>query len=110
MNKGLVAERLLTTMQRKGMHPDFVLCIGDDRSDEDMFEVITNASATPCLSPVAEVFACTIGQKPSKAKYYVEDSGEIQRILEGLASASEQEARMAALDLNKASLIEISNN
>lgn len=110
VNKGLVAERLLATMQRKGMHPDFVLCIGDDRSDEDMFEVITNASTTLCLSPVAEVFACTIGQKPSKAKYYVEDSGEILRILEGLAAASEQESRMSALDLNKASLIEITKD
>lgn len=110
VNKGLVAERLLATMQRKGLHPDFVLCIGDDRSDEDMFEVITNASTTLCLSPVAEVFACTIGQKPSKAKYYVEDSGEILRILEGLAVASEQESRMSALDLNKASLIEITKD
>ncbi|KAJ8438966.1 hypothetical protein Cgig2_018877 [Carnegiea gigantea] len=88
VNKGLVAERLLAIMQQKGMVPDFVLCIGDDRSDEDMFEVIMNAMATPSLSPAAEVFACTVGQKPSKAKYYVENTGEILRILEGLASAS----------------------
>ena len=88
VNKGLVAERLLAIMQQKRMVPDFVLCIGDDRSDEDMFEVIMNAMATPSLSPAAEVFACTVGQKPSKAKYYVENTGEILRILEGLASAS----------------------
>ncbi|KAM3734519.1 hypothetical protein ACB098_10G021100 [Castanea mollissima] len=91
VNKGIVAEHLLSTMQQKGMLPDFVLCIGDDRSDEDMFEVILSAGDS--LSPVAEVFACTVGQKPSKAKYYLEDTTEIVRMLQGLANASEQAAR-----------------
>ncbi|KAA8522029.1 hypothetical protein F0562_012657 [Nyssa sinensis] len=93
INKGLVAEHLLVTMQQKGMLPDFVLCIGDDRSDEDMFEVIMSARTGSSLSPVAEVFACTVGQKPSKAKYYLEDTTEILRMLQGLASASEQSIR-----------------
>ncbi|XP_068669780.1 alpha,alpha-trehalose-phosphate synthase [UDP-forming] 5-like [Aristolochia californica] len=96
VNKGLVAERLLWTMQKKGMLPDFVLCIGDDRSDEDMFEVFTGAMAGPSLSPVAEVFACTVGQKPSKAKYYLEDTTEIVRMLQGLAAVSDQAAQNAA--------------
>lgn len=77
-------------MQQKGVIPDFVLCIGDDRSDEDMFGVITSARAS--LSPIADVFPCTVGQKPSKAKYYLEDTGEILRMLQGLANASEQSA------------------
>lgn len=80
-------------MQRKEMLPDFVLCIGDDRSDEDMFEVIMSAVANASLSPVAEVFACTVGQKPSKAKYYLEDTTEILRMLQGLATASEQSTK-----------------
>ncbi|XP_062073565.1 alpha,alpha-trehalose-phosphate synthase [UDP-forming] 5 [Humulus lupulus] len=95
VNKGLIAERLLSTMKQKSMLPDFVLCIGDDRSDEDMFEVIM--SAKDSLSPVAEVFACTVGQKPSKAKYYLEDTTEILRMLLGLATASEQEAARNAI-------------
>lgn len=97
VSKGLVAERLLGIMREKGLLPDFVLCVGDDRSDEDMFEVITGAVAGPALSPVAEVFACTVGQKPSKAKYYLEDTTEIVRMLQGLATASEQAARSASL-------------
>ncbi|KAI3918505.1 hypothetical protein MKX01_041825 [Papaver californicum] len=96
VSKGLVAERLLSTMQRKGMLPDFVLCIGDDRSDEDMFEVITSAVEGPFLSPVAGVFACTVGQKPSKAKYYLEDTTEIVRMLQGLATASDQATRSSS--------------
>lgn len=91
-----MAEQLLGTMSQKGMLPDFVLCIGDDRSDEDMFEVITGAVAGPSLSPVAEVFACTVGQKPSKAKYYLEDTVEIVRMLQGLATASDHLAWTAA--------------
>lgn len=96
VNKGLVAEHLLVTMKQKGALPDFVLCIGDDRSDEDMFEVIMSARNGPSLSPVAEVFACTVGQKPSRAKYYLEDTTEILRMLQGLANSSEQAARSAS--------------
>ncbi|XP_060207632.1 alpha,alpha-trehalose-phosphate synthase [UDP-forming] 5 [Lycium barbarum] len=97
VNKGLVAERLLETMQQRGTAADFVLCIGDDRSDEDMFEVIMSAVASASLSPVAEVFACTVGQKPSKAKYYLEDTTEILRMLQGLASASEHSAKRVSI-------------
>lgn len=104
VNKGLVAERLLVTMRQKGMLPDFVLCIGDDRSDEDMFEVITSAMAGPSLSPVAEVFACTVGRKPSKAKYFLEDNTEILRMLQGLVAASEQSARNAHHALNQSTM------
>ncbi|KAF3786180.1 Alphaalpha-trehalose-phosphate synthase UDP-forming 5 [Nymphaea thermarum] len=93
VTKGVVAERLLSLMKQKGMLPDFVLCIGDDRSDEDMFEVFTSAMSGPSLSPVAEVFACTVGQKPSKAKYYLEDTSEIIRMLQGLATASDTATR-----------------
>ncbi|KAJ4839491.1 Alpha,alpha-trehalose-phosphate synthase [UDP-forming] 6 [Turnera subulata] len=90
VSKGLVAKRLLCTMQERGMLPDFVLCIGDDRSDEDMFEVITSSIAGPSIAPRAEVFECTVGQKPSKAKYYLEDTTEIGRLMQGLASVSDQ--------------------
>ncbi|XP_072962761.1 alpha,alpha-trehalose-phosphate synthase [UDP-forming] 5 [Typha angustifolia] len=101
VTKGLVAERLLSTMQQKGIFADFVLCIGDDRSDEDMFEVINGAICGPCLSPAAEVFACTVGQKPSRAKYYLEDTAEIIRMLQALATASVQTVRPAALQNSK---------
>lgn len=75
-------------MQKKGVLPDFVLCIGDDRSDDDMFEAILSAKGGELLSPVANVFACTVGQKPSKAKYYLEDTTEIVKMLDALASES----------------------
>ncbi|KAJ0095756.1 hypothetical protein Patl1_15582 [Pistacia atlantica] len=97
VNKGLVAKRLLSTMQERAMSPDFVLCIGDDRSDEDMFEVIISSMAGPSIAPKAEVFACTVGRKPSKAKYYLDDTVEIVRLMQGLASVTEQMLPVPAL-------------
>ncbi|KDO60795.1 hypothetical protein CISIN_1g044635mg [Citrus sinensis] len=90
VNKGLVAKRLLSTMQEREMLPDFVLCVGDDRSDEDMFEVIISSMAGPSIAPRAEVFACTVGRKPSKAKYYLDDTVEIVRLMQGLACVADQ--------------------
>nr|AWB09338.1 trehalose-6-phosphate synthase 2 [Tamarix hispida] len=87
VSKGLVAKRLLSIMEDRGMSPDFVLCVGDDRSDEDMFEEITSSMAG---APEAEVFACTVGRKPSKARYYLDDTVDIVRMLHGLASVSDQ--------------------
>lgn len=76
-------------MTAKGKQADFVLCIGDDRSDEDMFEIIGAAVSKRILSYNTEVFACTVGQKPSKAKYYLDDSSEVITMLESLAEASD---------------------
>lgn len=92
VNKGIVAEKIFTSMTGKGKLADFVLCIGDDRSDEDMFEIIGNAVSRHILSYNTEVFACTVGQKPSKAKYYLDDSSEVITMLESLAEATDSPA------------------
>ncbi|CAN8306119.1 unnamed protein product [Cochlearia groenlandica] len=87
-SKGSVSEKIFSSMAEKGKPADFVLCIGDDRSDEDMFEAIGNAMSKRLLSANALVFACTVGQKPSKAKYYLDDTNEVTSMLESLAEAS----------------------
>jgi trehalose 6-phosphate synthase/phosphatase len=92
VSKGLVARRMLASMQERGQCLDFVLCIGDDRSDEDMFQLITTASCGDVLASTAEVFACTVGRKPSKAKYYLDDAAEVVRLMQGLAYVSEERA------------------
>ena len=67
VNKGLVAKRLLSTMQEREMLPDFVLCIGDDRSDEDMLEVIISSMAGPSIAPGADLHVLLVEnpEKPS---------------------------------------------
>lgn len=76
-------------MAEQGKQADFVLCVGDDRSDEDMFEIISSAISRNILSTNSSVFACTVGQKPSKAKYYVDDTTEVISMLESLADESD---------------------
>jgi len=75
-------------MRSQGKSPDFLFCIGDDRSDEDMFESIARLVDNPSIPPIAEAFACTVGHKPSKAKYYLDDTPEVIKLLQGLATAS----------------------
>ncbi|CAH8354409.1 unnamed protein product [Eruca vesicaria subsp. sativa] len=89
VSKGSVSEKIFSSMDEKGKPVDFVLCIGDDRSDEDMFEAIGNAMSKRLICDNALVFACTVGQKPSKAKYYLDDTMEVTSMLESLAEASE---------------------
>ncbi|XP_071733607.1 probable alpha,alpha-trehalose-phosphate synthase [UDP-forming] 11 [Rutidosis leptorrhynchoides] len=83
VSKGVVVDRLVTTLQSSGPL-DFVLCIGDDQSDEDMFEKISSSLG----NGIAEVFACTVGQKPSMAKYYLDDTVDVIKMLHGLEEAS----------------------
>lgn len=75
-------------MINKGKLLDFVLCIGDDRSDEDMFASITNSATYGSFLPAApEVFPCTVNLKPSKAMYYLEDTDEVLKVLRHLVKA-----------------------
>ncbi|XP_051151979.1 probable alpha,alpha-trehalose-phosphate synthase [UDP-forming] 7 isoform X1 [Andrographis paniculata] len=92
VSKGVVAEKIFTSMTNNEKQADFVLCVGDDRSDEDMFELISTAVSRQILSYNTEVFACTVGQKPSKAKYYLDDSSEVVAMLESLAEATDSPA------------------
>ncbi|KAI3467499.1 hypothetical protein Pfo_024162 [Paulownia fortunei] len=62
VTKGLVAEKVLSMLDNNGKTPDFVVCIGDDRSDEDMFESILNVVSTSSVPSVPEIFACTVGK------------------------------------------------
>lgn len=89
VSKGLVADKIFSSMTESDKQADFVLCVGDDRSDEDMFEIVSSAISRNILSSNASVFACTVGQKPSKAKYYLDDTSEVINMLESLAEESD---------------------
>lgn len=92
----MVAEKVLSRMVSSGTPPDFVMCIGDDKSDEDMFESIIATSSSPNLPATPEIFACTVGQKPSKAKYYLDDASDVVKLLDGLSVASSPKPRYTA--------------
>lgn len=82
----MAVEKLLRRLVSDQKPPDFVLCIGDDNSDEDMFESISECTACTVLFTAApEVFACTIGQKPSRAKYFVHETSDVINLLKRFA-------------------------
>lgn len=83
VNKRKAVEGVLTEV---GSDLDFVLCMGDDRSDEDMFACVENVSFSPHMP--AEVFACTVGQKPSRARFYLNDTNEVLDTLHALSAQS----------------------
>lgn len=93
VSKGKVVERILHDCLTASQAPEFVLCVGDDRSDEDMFTAMENMQFSPHM-PV-EVFACTVGQKPSKAPFYVNDPAEVVSVLSKLGEAGDPDAQHA---------------
>ncbi|KAF6160040.1 hypothetical protein GIB67_033124 [Kingdonia uniflora] len=85
ISKGLIVENLILAMVCNEKPSDIVMCIGDDRSDEDMFEKVLSIINNPLLPAVLEIFACTVGQKPSKEKYYLDDIFEVVSLLQSLS-------------------------
>ena len=87
MSKGVAVENIVSTMGDRGNFPDFILCVGDDRSDEDMFEATTTKMA---LADTVEIFPCTVGNKPSLAKYYLDEPADVLKMLQDLTQLSTQ--------------------
>ena len=100
VSKGLAVEKVIHRMVENGNSPDMVMCIGDDRSEEDMFESILSIVTSPDLPMRLEIFACTVGRKPSKAKYFLDDVSDLLKLLAGLATGLLHRAA-ASLSINK---------
>ncbi|OEL15234.1 putative alpha,alpha-trehalose-phosphate synthase [UDP-forming] 8 [Dichanthelium oligosanthes] len=92
VNKGLAVDGLLAAMARRGELPDFVACVGDGESDEDMFAALArakrSAGGAPLLPADASVFACTVGKKPSEASFYVDEPEDVVALLRAIALIS----------------------
>ncbi len=69
INKGEAALSLLRTHQ-----PDFILSIGDDQTDEDVFRVLPKDAVT-----------VRVGTRFSEARYSLPDHGAVRRLLAELA-------------------------
>ncbi len=68
VNKGKVAAKYLDLVES-----DFVMALGDDHTDEDMFKAMP-----------AEALTIKIGSNISAAKYYLRDYREVRRLLRTL--------------------------
>ena len=81
LNKGVVVKEVL----RSSELPDFILCMGDDVSDEKMFTSVFSVIAQACAQESAVVptraFTVTVGKKVSKASYFVESAEDVADLL-----------------------------
>ena len=78
-NKGAVVDRL----QSLRPDADFRLAIGDDRTDEDLFQRLRG-----------EAWTVRVGEGTSSARYSVDSPGEVLAFLETLVSAAEAAQRV----------------
>lgn len=122
LNKGLIVKKVLRDISRNHAEPiDFILCLGDDISDEKMFtsvfsfiaEMGDEARANPD-PPVVDrdgtleeppdwssiktrikdplyCYTCAVGKKPSHASFFVNDAEEVAKSLVLLAKGQEEE-------------------
>lgn len=71
ISKGKAANRWLS---EHGLEDAFVMAIGDDITDEDMFAALQNPND----------YTIKVGQKMSHAKYYIESYQEVRKLLKKL--------------------------
>lgn len=72
-------------MERHAHSEGFILCIGDDRTDEDMFKYLLEERAGDeyCLT-------CKVGSSKTSAKFSMRNSGQVVALLGRLALASKE--------------------
>ncbi|UKT62212.1 bifunctional alpha,alpha-trehalose-phosphate synthase (UDP-forming)/trehalose-phosphatase [Pedobacter mucosus] len=73
VNKGKAALNWL-----HGKNPDFILGVGDDHTDEDIFKALPD-----------DAFTIKVGNNISEAKYYLNDYTEVRKLLWSLTSEVE---------------------
>lgn len=65
------------------LDPEFVLCVGDDRADEDMFQLINEMQKSNTYG-VKWFWTCTVGSKSSGAQYFMTGVVEVLNVLSAL--------------------------
>ena len=89
VSKGVVARKIVARLKGEATLPQFLLCIGDDRSDEDTFQALTSGYA----KVTGKLYTVCVGLKPSNAHYFLQDTHEVLKMLNGLALVSAQTLR-----------------
>lgn len=72
IHKSAIAKRILQDIQ-----PDFVLSIGDDRMDEDMFAFLNKQEQRAMIT-------CIVGLRSTEAKYFLPNVQSVLHTLESL--------------------------
>jgi hypothetical protein len=97
VSKGLFLEYAIKALEELGKPANFIMAIGDDSSDEPMFDVLSRISDddTNC-----DAYGVTVGKKPSTATSYVDDPRAVMDLLSTLTRSTQRDNRyFSAVDL-----------
>lgn len=89
LSKGQFLSHALDVMKSLDKYADFILAVGDDLSDEPMFEKISRLQNVPNLS----AFSVTVGKKPTSASAYVNDTSAVMDLLNTLNKIHNRDKR-----------------
>ena len=85
VNKGYFISHIIKQQFVEKFDPDFILAVGDDISDEEMFKYLNSVhNQLSFFKENIKTFSCTICRKPSSAKYYLNEINEVYEYLESL--------------------------
>lgn len=93
VNKGVITKRLVESYGKEpNQMPDFVFCLGDDYTDEDMFRSLMNSKLPP-----EYVFAVTVGasSKQTLANWHLLEPSDVLQAI-GMLSGREDAVTLAA--------------
>lgn len=83
VNKGVAVQTILKGLKDIGESPDWVLVVGDDRTDEQMFQTVQNS----VLDSSSVMWICTVERKvTTKANYYLRNVREVLNLLDQLTT------------------------
>lgn len=78
-------------LSREGADTDFIMCIGDDKTDEDMYEEIKKYEESLRESNVEEeekkkkFYSIVVEEQPSRADYFLESQRAVVTLLKKLS-------------------------
>ncbi|KXJ90132.1 family 20 glycosyltransferase [Microdochium bolleyi] len=112
INKGEIAKRLVNEMQGssdKDGQLEFVYCLGDDFTDEDMFRALNTVSGK--LLKDEHIFTSTVGpsSKVTLAKYHLLEPKDVINsvaLLTGVGQSGLPEEKVAAVNLAATAAVE----
>ena len=77
-NKGIFIRQWLRNQEYQ---PDVILAIGDDRTDEDMFDYLKNQSEIPH-------YCIKVGEGPSLAGHHIQEQNQVNQFLRNLTQSA----------------------
>ena len=83
IHKGYFVSYIVKKNFKKNHIPNFILCVGDDTTDEKMFHYLKSKEDNiKNFSSNANLISVIVGKKPSEAIYYVNGPNDIQVLLD----------------------------